>query len=140
MFAPNSPSQPFWGKIVAASGAGPDPIPHRSLTAQKLADAIRYCLNPSTLDAAENLAIRMVEETGVTKAVECFHRNLPREKMRCAVLPDRPATWVYKKNKGKPIYLSKMAAQVILDHMRIDKEDLKRYVLSDFAFARGLTL
>jgi UDP:flavonoid glycosyltransferase YjiC (YdhE family) len=38
--------QPFWGNMVAAVGAGPNPIPHKSLTSQNLTDAISFCLNP----------------------------------------------------------------------------------------------
>ena len=35
--------QPFWGARVRALGLGPDPIPHKYLTADRLASAIRYC-------------------------------------------------------------------------------------------------
>ena len=124
------PSQPFWGRMVAASGAGPQPIPHRSLDAKQLADAIRYCLRPESLSAAENIARMMQTESGVKTAVESFHRNLPLDKMRCHMLPEEPAVWVYKKSLTKPLQLSKTAAQILIDQLRIDPKSLKWSVLS----------
>ena len=123
-------SQPFWGRMVAASGAGPQPIPHRSLDANKLADAIRYCLRPGSLSAAENIAITMQTESGVKTAVESFHRNLPLDKMRCHMLPDEPAVWAYKKSLTKPLQLSKTAAQILIDQLRIEPKCLKWLILS----------
>ncbi|KAE8353482.1 hypothetical protein BDV28DRAFT_157025 [Aspergillus coremiiformis] len=116
--------QPFWGKMVATSGAGAQPIPQRFLTAENLAEAIRYCLTPQAMNAAEDIAIKMLSESGVKSAVESFHRNLPLDRMRCEVLPDQPASWVYKKS-AKPIYLSKLATQILLDHSRIDSKNLQ---------------
>ncbi|KAB8070951.1 hypothetical protein BDV29DRAFT_197716 [Aspergillus leporis] len=116
--------QPFWGRMIAASGAGAEPIPQKSLTAQNLADAIQYCLTPQAMTAAEGIATRMQSEQGVKTAVESFHRNLPLDRMRCQLLPDQPASWVYKK-AAKPIYLSKLAAQILLDHLRIESKNLQ---------------
>ncbi|KAE8349545.1 hypothetical protein BDV28DRAFT_163518 [Aspergillus coremiiformis] len=48
--------QPFWGSIVARAGAGPQPVPYKQLTAEKLADAINEALEPSTLEKAEEIA------------------------------------------------------------------------------------
>ena len=123
-------SQPFWGNMVAAAGAGPQPIPHRSLDANKLADAILYCLRPESLSAAENISITMQTETGVKTAVESFHRNLPLDKMRCHMLPDEPAVWTYKKSLTKPLQLSKTAAQILVDQLRIEPKSLKWSVVS----------
>lgn len=122
-------SQLFWGRMVAASGAGPQPIPHRSLDANKLADAIRCCLRPESLSAAENIAITMQTESGVKTAVESFHRNLPLDKMRCYMLSDEPAVWTYKKSLTKPLQLSKTAAQILIDQLRIEPKSLKWLVL-----------
>ncbi|KAF5858188.1 hypothetical protein ETB97_004690 [Aspergillus alliaceus] len=118
--------QPFWGRMIAASGAGAEPIPQKSLTAENLAEAIRYCLTPQARAAAEDIAIRMQSESGVKMAVESFHRNLPLDRMRCQILPDQPASWVYKKS-AKPIYLSKLAGQILLDHMRIEPRSLQQH-------------
>lgn len=110
---------------MAAAGAGPKPIPHALLNANNLADAIRFCLQPGTSSAAGTIAEMMQAERGVKTAVESFHRNLPLNKMQCQILPDEPATWVYKKSLTKPLYLSKTAAQVLIDHLRIESKSLQ---------------
>lgn len=38
--------QPFWGRCVAALGAGPDPLPQKRLTAAALAQALNAALSP----------------------------------------------------------------------------------------------
>jgi hypothetical protein len=101
------------------------PVPHRSLNAENLAEAIRFCLHADTLSAAEDLAREMSEEDGISAAVASFHRNLPLEKMRCQFLESEPAAWQLKQN-GKPaVNLSKMAAGILVENSRIDSKDLK---------------
>ncbi|KAB8271619.1 hypothetical protein BDV30DRAFT_213293 [Aspergillus minisclerotigenes] len=118
--------QPFWGKMIAASGAGPEPIPQKSLTAENLAEAIQYCLTPQAKEAAKDISNKMQYEAGVKAAVESFHRNLPLDRMRCQVIPDQPASWIYKKS-AKPVFLSKLAAQILLDHLRIESKNLQSH-------------
>ncbi|KAE8137913.1 hypothetical protein BDV38DRAFT_270942 [Aspergillus pseudotamarii] len=116
--------QPFWGKMIAASGAGSEPIPQKTLTAENLAEAIRHCLTPQAKEAAKDISIKMQYESGVKAAVESFHRNLPLDRMRCQVIPDQPASWIYRKS-AKPIFLSKLGAQILLDHLRIESKNLQ---------------
>ncbi|KAF7369006.1 Glycosyltransferase family 1 protein [Mycena venus] len=117
--------QPFWGNMVAASGAGPKPIPHRALDAEKLAQAIRFCLSPQAAVAAQGIADRIrAERPGVEVAVESFHANLPHDPLQCDLLGDRPASWVLKKGKRK-VQLSKVAAEVLVRDMGIDRKSLK---------------
>ncbi|KAK7537978.1 hypothetical protein IWX46DRAFT_608543 [Phyllosticta citricarpa] len=52
-------SQPFWGDMVAAEGAGPSLIPHRQLDSQNLTQAITYCLTPDASAAAQDVAAKM---------------------------------------------------------------------------------
>ncbi|RMJ21082.1 hypothetical protein PHISP_08050, partial [Aspergillus sp. HF37] len=111
--------------MVAAAGAGPEPIKHTLLNANNLADAIRHCMRPETLEAAGNIANKAQAECGVKKAVESFHRNLPSDTMRCQILPREPATWVYKKALTKPLYLSTTAALVLADHLQLDSKHLQ---------------
>jgi hypothetical protein len=101
------------------------PIPHRSLNAENLAEAIRFCLHPDTLAAASDVARQMAEEAGVSAAVASFHRNLPIDKMKCQFLDSEPATWQLKQNATSPVHLSKMAAGILLENSRIDIKDLK---------------
>lgn len=111
--------------MVAAAGAGPRPIPQRSLNAAKLADAIRDCLTDEASVAAKGLAGKMRHEVGVRRAVASFHANLPLHAMRCDVFPSRPATWIYKKS-GQRIKLSKAAAGLLVEKSALGWEDLKR--------------
>ncbi|KAI9368543.1 hypothetical protein BJX61DRAFT_212796 [Aspergillus egyptiacus] len=116
--------QPFWGNLIAASGSGPKPISYRDVSADNLAEAIRFCLRPETRRAAQDIAIKMQNESGVTTAVNSFHRNLPIEQMRCELLPKRPAAWICK---SPSMRLSKLAAEILLGHLRIDKKNLQLY-------------
>ncbi|THC93158.1 hypothetical protein EYZ11_007367 [Aspergillus tanneri] len=56
--------QPFWGFIVEKAGAGPPPVPFKQLTAEKLADAIKIALEPSTRECAEEIGAKMKLEKG----------------------------------------------------------------------------
>lgn len=114
-------SQPFWGDMVAESGAGPRPIPQKRLDAQNLAEAIRFCLTPEAAAAAGQLAARMRRENGVVSAVRSFHANLPLDKMRCEILEDQVAVWTCKRGKTH-IRLSKLAAGVLFQHLKIDQK------------------
>ncbi|KOS36847.1 hypothetical protein ACN38_g12379 [Penicillium nordicum] len=119
--------QLFWGNMVASRGIGPMPIPHKSLNADNLAEAIRFCLHPDTLEAAGNLACEMSEEDGVSAAVASFHRNLPVDNVKCQFIDSEPAVWQLKQNERAPITFSKMAAGILLENSRIDVKDLKAY-------------
>lgn len=106
-------SQPFWGKMVASAGAGPQPIPYRSLTTENLARAIIQCLKPETQSAARAGTDKMRSENGIRAAVASFHRHLPKD-MQCQVLLDQAAAWTYKSNRTK-IRLSKRAAATLIE-------------------------
>lgn len=111
---------------MAAAGAGPPFIPYRELNVQNLCEAILFCLRPETAGIANELAARIQRESGIQAAVQSFYRNLPMDKIRCGLLPDRPASWVYKKLKTKqPLFLSKTAAQILISHLRINAKDLE---------------
>lgn len=122
-------SQLFWGNMVASRGLGPAPIPHRDLNAKSLTEAIRFCLQSEALAAAEKVALEMSEEDGVTAAVASFHRNLPAEHMRCHLIPSEPAAWKFKKAANPPMYLSKMAASILVDYLRVESKHLDPYGL-----------
>jgi len=119
-------SQPFWGEMIAAAGAGPMPIAFKSLNSQNLADAIRFCLTPGAVQAAARISQMIATETGVQSAVASFHRNLPHAALPCDVLPDQPAAWTYRTEKGnkKVIKLSKVAAETLIASHRIKADDL----------------
>jgi sterol 3beta-glucosyltransferase len=66
---PHTADQPFWGKRVAAIGAGPAPIPVKQLTSQRLVAALNQ-LNDPTLRARAQETGRLIQsEDGVGQAV-----------------------------------------------------------------------
>ncbi|KAJ7760991.1 hypothetical protein B0H16DRAFT_556723 [Mycena metata] len=93
--------QPFWGRMVAASGAGPTPIHHKALDAEGLVHAISFCLIPQAAAAAKELGKKMRSESGVRAAVASFHANLPLERLKCDILDDYPAVWKVKKASAR---------------------------------------
>lgn len=119
-------SQPFWGNMVAARGAGPKPIPHKQLNAQNLADAITFCLTPEANNAAQEIAYSMQQESGVRTAVQSFHANLPFETLTCDILPDHPASWIYKRKK-KSLKLSKVAVEILITNPQFESKKLELY-------------
>jgi len=69
--------QPFWGRRVAAQGVGPDPIPRRQLTVERLAAAVQRATSDAGMRArAEALGSRIRDEDGVHKAAAAFERHL----------------------------------------------------------------
>lgn len=63
--------QPFWARTVYSPGVGPPPIPHRRLTATRLAEAIEHAINDAQMRArASELGAKIRAEDGVGRAVE----------------------------------------------------------------------
>jgi hypothetical protein len=110
--------------MVASTGAGPEPIPHKSLTARLLAEAISYCLTPEVAGAAQMIAEKIKKESGVGSAVKSFYSKLPPSMMSCEIIKDRPAVWSFSE-KNKTILLSKKAAEILIDGRRLDAKNLK---------------
>jgi sterol 3beta-glucosyltransferase len=62
--------QPFWGQRVAELGVGPEPIPRRKLTVERLAQAIHQALTDQNMrHRAANLGSKIQAEDGITRAV-----------------------------------------------------------------------
>ncbi|OBS22760.1 hypothetical protein FPOA_09088 [Fusarium poae] len=116
--------QPFWGNMVNGGGAGPAPIPFKSLDKDNLAAAIRYCLTPEASASARKIADKMSREAGVRRAVASFHANLPLNNMRCDMLPNQAASWKFKQN-GKTLKLSKIATEILVNNNKISWKNLK---------------
>ncbi|KAJ5546567.1 hypothetical protein N7494_004152 [Penicillium frequentans] len=117
--------QPFWGSMIAAAGAGLEPIPHKRLTVERLADAITYCLTPGAAAAAQVMADRINQEDGVRAAVKSFHAHLPRRDMECDLVPGEPAVWKFKKGR-RIVKLSKLAAMVLRNRGCLQEKHLQR--------------
>jgi UDP:flavonoid glycosyltransferase YjiC (YdhE family) len=116
--------QPFWGAMVARAGAGPDPISHKQLTADKLADAINFCLKPESLERAKELASKIAAEQGSDTGAQSFHQYLEADRLRCTLAPSRPATWRIKRTQ---VRLSAFAACTLANANLLDFHDLKLF-------------
>ncbi|KAF9691833.1 hypothetical protein EKO04_009908 [Ascochyta lentis] len=114
--------QPFWGAMVARAGAGPDPVPYKDLTAEKLAESINKALEPESLERAEELCNKIKQENGSQSGAQSFHQMLNCDGLRCAVVSDRPAVWRVKRTQVK---LSAKAATVLAQEGEIDFSELK---------------
>ncbi|KAF2876071.1 hypothetical protein BDV95DRAFT_625490 [Massariosphaeria phaeospora] len=126
--------QPFWGAMVARAGAGPDPIPHKQLTAANLADAITFCLKPESVNRAKDLARQIAAERGTDTGAQSFHQHLEVDRLRCTLAPSRPATWRIKRTK---IRLSAFAACTLANAKLLDFQDLKLYRPREYATDDG---
>ncbi|MDJ0944944.1 MAG: glycosyltransferase [Kiloniellales bacterium] len=62
--------QPFWGRRIAALGAGPAPLPQKRLTAAALAAALSTAADPAVVARAEALGAELRAEPGVAAAAE----------------------------------------------------------------------
>jgi sterol 3beta-glucosyltransferase len=67
--------QPFWGARVKALGLGPDPIPQKNLTADRLAYAIRIAVTDSGMkQRANSYGVAIRAENGIGNAVKIIKR------------------------------------------------------------------
>lgn len=104
--------QPFWGSIIAKAGAGPDPLPFKELTTEKLTKAINKALEPSTRERAGEISEKMKTESGVANAVQSFYRHLDLNKLQCSICPHLPAVWAIRKSQ---IRLSAFAGTILVE-------------------------
>ncbi|KAI9779475.1 MAG: hypothetical protein M1816_003501 [Peltula sp. TS41687] len=116
--------QPFWGSMIARAGAGPEPIPHKSLTADSLAMALLEALKPSAQQKAAELGAKIGKELGAESGAKSFHDRLNVDSLRCNLLPNRVAVWRVKRTK---VRLSALAAAVLGQEGLLDFHDLKLY-------------
>lgn len=126
--------QPFWGTMISQAGAGPVPIPHKQLTAARLADSIEFCLSSNTQARAQELACKIAMEQGSDTASQSFHQHLEPDRLRCTLAPSRAATWRIKRTK---IRLSAFAACTLANAGLVDFHDLKLYRPQEYETDEG---
>lgn len=126
MVVPFFGDQYFWGTMIGNAGAGPTPIPYKKLSAEALAEGIRFCLTDEARTEAEKIAKSVeLEGDGAKNAVRSFHSHLPLEgedSIRCAILTDRVAVWQVKNTSLK---LSAVAAYVLVDEGCVSWRNLR---------------
>jgi sterol 3beta-glucosyltransferase len=75
---PHFGDQYFWARRVAAAGAGPPPIPRRTLSPGKLAAAIRVATTDPQMRAAASVLSRSIAaERGIERVVEILRSLSP---------------------------------------------------------------
>jgi len=117
MIVPFFGDQHFWGKMVGEAKVGPEPIPYKNLTADNLAEGIKYLLTEEAREAVKIIARNIeLEGDGARNAVKAFHKHLNlrgANTMRCSLLKDHIASW---QPKGTHIRLSPLAADLLADN------------------------
>ncbi|THW18319.1 UDP-Glycosyltransferase/glycogen phosphorylase [Aureobasidium pullulans] len=126
--------QPFWGAMVAKAGAGPDPINHKDLTADNLAEAIDKALEPATRERAQDLANSISHEKGTESGAQSFHQFLEVDKLRCSIAPSKAAVWRLKRTE---VRLSALAATTLATEGLLDFKDLKLYRAREYEADEG---
>ncbi|KAG9661633.1 UDP-Glycosyltransferase/glycogen phosphorylase, partial [Aureobasidium melanogenum] len=116
--------QPFWGDMIHRAGAGPQPIPYKSLDAEKLADQIRYALQPDIKARAQELSSRIKDETGTKTAASIFSRTKQMQDLNCFLCPDLVGVWRVRRTN---IRLSALAVSILIDHGLIEYDKLKLF-------------
>ena len=75
MIVPFLFDQFYWGKRLSALGVGPNPIPHRKLSAERLAEALTVAVTePEMRQRAAELGEKVRAEGGVREAVEAVRQ------------------------------------------------------------------
>ena len=52
----------FEGKMIHKAGAGPEPIPQKELSTEKLVEAIKFAISPEAKEAATTFAQKIHDE------------------------------------------------------------------------------
>jgi sterol 3beta-glucosyltransferase len=78
IICPFQGDQYFWGAAVHRAGAGPEPLPVKKLTGERLANLIRTAMNDSAVQGrAAELSQRIAGEDGTRRASEQIEASLP---------------------------------------------------------------
>ncbi|CAK7200948.1 hypothetical protein SEUCBS139899_003648 [Sporothrix eucalyptigena] len=129
--------QPFWGGLVAQSGAGPEAIPYRQLSAEKLTVAIKYVLKPETKTKAAALGEKIRTEQskgGAVAGARSFNQHL--DVPRCDLLSDRVAVWEYKKDNATA-RLSALSAALLVHEEKMAYSDLTLFRPREYKIHTG---
>ena len=69
--------QPFWGARVKALGLGPDPIPQKHLTVDRLSDAIQIAVSDSQMKQRAKAFSKAIQaENGIDQAVKIIQQSI----------------------------------------------------------------
>ncbi|CAZ81558.1 unnamed protein product [Tuber melanosporum] len=121
MIVPFFGDQAFWGSMVANAGAGAEPVPHKELTAEKLADGIEKLLSEECQLAAGKISkqIREDDGNGAENAVRSFFKG---PGIRCSFLEYKVAVWRIRRTT---VRLSALAAWLLVQGGKLTWKDLR---------------
>ncbi|ROW12378.1 hypothetical protein VMCG_00093 [Cytospora schulzeri] len=126
MAVPFFGDQHFWGSMLGRANAGPEPVPYKNLSAEKLAEGIKYCLTDEARAQAQVIADNIAREgDGAENACAFFHQHLTlsgEHSMRCSILQDKVAVWSLKNTS---LRLSVLAADVLVTKGYLSWPDLR---------------
>lgn len=116
MVVPFFGDQFFWGTMIGNAKAGPEPVPYKQLSAEKLAEGIEYCLTEEAQQNAQVIARNIAQEgDGAENMCAFVHQHLVlsgKHSMRCSLLEDRVAVWHLKDTS---LRLSALAADILVE-------------------------
>ncbi|CAF1105142.1 unnamed protein product [Rotaria sordida] len=121
----------FWGNVIEKSGAGPCPLPGKSITTKKLVEAFHFVHKSTTRTAAERIRDAILKEDGCTAAVQAFHANLPLTRMHSDLEPTFGACYHLDKYN---IQISRPVAQVLVAAGVIEESELSHHVTREWQF------
>lgn len=131
IIVPFSGDQFFWGNIIEKKGAGPRPLPGKSISVRQLIEALHFVHKSTTRAAAERIRDDILKEDGCASAVHAFHANLPLKYM----YSDLESTFAacYRSNKYK-IQISRPVAQVLVAADVLKESELHYHVTQQWQF------
>ncbi|PWW75741.1 Glycosyltransferase Family 1 protein, partial [Tuber magnatum] len=133
MIVPFFGDQAFWGCMVASAGAGAEPVPHKELTAEKLAEGIRKLLSEECQLAAGKISkqIREDDGDGAENAARSFFKGIEALKQgkrglgpgdRCSFLEEKVAVWRIRRTA---VRLSALAAWLLVQSGKLTWKDMR---------------
>jgi UDP:flavonoid glycosyltransferase YjiC (YdhE family) len=114
--------QPFWGHMIARAGAGPEPIPFKSLTAIGLAAAIESALGRYMQEKSHALGGLVNKEKGIECGIRSFYQQLNLAMLQCSLTPMSAATWRIRKTD---IRLGSTSSALLIDMGLLDLDKLE---------------
>jgi len=81
LLVPFHGDQPFWARLTAGLGVGPEPIARKRLTAERLAASIQSALSDASMrKKAATLSEKIRREDGVAQAVRLIETHYEHPK------------------------------------------------------------
>ncbi len=117
--------------MIEKNGAGPRPLPGKSITVNQLVQAFHFVHKPTTCAAAERIRDAILTENGCAAAVHAFHANLPLTRMHSDLEPTFAAC--YRSDKYN-IQISRPVAQVLVAAGALEESELRRHVTRKWQF------